>query len=59
MIKSIGSTKNKISMDENGWNVPRLQISEEVLAQCNIVNNNYRQDSIVSYVFIPSKSFVQ
>lgn len=46
-------------MDENGWNVPRLQISEEVLAQCNIVNNNYRQDSIASYVFIPSKSFVQ
>ena len=26
---------------------------------CNIVNNNYQQDSRVLYTFIPDKSFFQ
>ena len=43
----LGSTKNKISQNENGKNVPHLEITEVVLAHRNIVNNNYQQDSRV------------
>ena len=39
-----GSTKSKITKDENGENVPHLEITEVVLIHCNIVNNNYQQD---------------
>ena len=36
-----------------------LEINEVVLRHCNITNNNYQQDSRVSYTFFPSKSFGQ
>ena len=31
MIKLLGTTKSKITKDENGENVPRLEITEVVL----------------------------
>ena len=34
-----------------------LEIAEVVLAHCNIVNNDYQQDSRVLYTFVPNKSF--
>ena len=37
----------------------QLEINEVVLRHCNITNNNYQQDSRVSYTFFPSKSFGQ
>ena len=40
-MKLLGSTKSKINKDENGGNVPHLEITEVVLVHCNIVNNNY------------------
>ena len=40
-MKSLGSTKNKISKDKNGENVPHLEITEVVLVHCNIFNNDY------------------
>ena len=40
-MKLFRSTKNKIMKDKNGENVPQLQITKVVLAQCNIVSNNY------------------
>ena len=40
-MKLFGSTKSKITKDENGENVPHLEISGVVLILCNIVNNNY------------------
>ena len=46
-MKLLGSTKSKISKEKNGENVPHLEITELVLIQCNIVNNNYQQDSRV------------
>ena len=46
-MKLLGSTKNKITKDENGENAPHLEITEVVLAHCNIVNNHYQQDSRV------------
>ena len=58
-IKLLGSTRSKISKNENGENVPNLEITEVVLANCNIVNNNYQQDLRFVYTFIPNKSFGQ
>ena len=40
-MKSLGSTTSKITKDENGENVPHLEINEVVLIFSNIVNNNY------------------
>ena len=35
------------------------KITEVVLVHCNILNNDYQQDSRVFYTFIPNKSFGQ
>ena len=56
-MKIIGSTKSKIAKDENGENVPHLEIAEVILIPCNIVNNDYQHDSRVLYTFAPNKSF--
>ena len=56
-MRLLGSTKNKINKDKNGENVPHLEITEVVLVQCNIVNNNYQQGSRVLYMFVPNKPF--
>ena len=56
-MKLLGSTKSKITKDENGENVPHLEITEVVLIHCNIVNNDYQQDSRALYTFLPNKSF--
>ena len=56
-MKLLGSTENKISKDKNGENVPPLEITEVVLVHCNIVNNDYQQDSRVLYAFVPNKTF--
>ena len=56
-MKLLGSTENKITKDKNGENVPHLEITEVVLAHCNIVNNDYNQDSRVFYTFVPNKPF--
>ena len=46
-MKLLGSAKSKINKDKNGENVPHLQITQVVLVHCNIVNNDYQQDSRV------------
>ena len=56
-IKLLGSTENKITKDENGENVPHLEITEVVLVHCDIVNNDYQQDSRVLHTFVPNKPF--
>ena len=56
-IKLLGSTKNKIPKDKNGENRPHLEITEVVLVHCNIINNDYHQDSRVLYTFVPNKLF--
>ena len=43
-MKLVGSTKNKITEDKSGENVPHLKITEVVLVHCNIANNDYQQD---------------
>ena len=50
-MKLLGGTENKITKDNNG------EITEVVLVHCNIVNNDYQQDSRVLYKFVPNKPF--
>ena len=56
-MKLLGSTKNKITKDENSENVPHLEITDVVLVHFNIVNNDYQQDSRVLDLFFPNKLF--
>ena len=56
-MKLLESTKNKITRDINGENVPHLEVTEVVLAHCNIFNNDYQQDSRVLYTFVLNKLF--
>ena len=56
-MKLLGSTKNKITKDKNGENLPHLEIIEVLLVYCNIANNDYQQDSRVLYTFVPNKLF--
>ena len=56
-MKLLGSTKNKITKGKDGENVPDLEITEVALVHCDIVNNDYQQDSRVLYTFVPNKPF--
>ena len=58
-MKLFGSTKSKITKDKNRENVLHLEITEVILVHCNIVNNDYQQNSRVLYTFVPNKSFGQ
>ena len=56
-MKLLGSTKSKITNDKNGKNLPHLEITEVILVHCNLVNNDYQQDSRILYRFVPNKPF--
>ena len=56
-MKLLGSTESKINKDKNGQKVPHLEIVELVLVHCNLVNNDYQQDSRILYTFVPNKAF--
>ena len=53
----LGSTECKITIDKNGENVPHLEVVELVLVHCNLVNNDYQQNSRILYTFVPNKTF--
>ena len=56
-MKLLGNTESKITKNKNCKNMPHLEIAEVVLVHCNIVNNDYHQDSTVLYAFVPNKLF--
>ena len=56
-MKLLGSSENKITKYNNDESVFHLGITEVVLVNCNIVNNDYQQDSRVLYTFVPNKQF--
>ena len=57
-MKLLGSTKNKIIKNKNGENLLYFEITEVVLVHCDIVDNDYQQDSRVLYIyFAPNKPF--
>ena len=56
-MKLLGSTESKITKVKNGENEPHLEIVELVLVHCNLVDNDYQQDSRILYTFVPNKTF--
>ena len=56
-MKVLGSTESKITKDKNGENVPHLEIVKLLLIHCNLVDNDYQQDSRILYTFVPNKTF--
>ena len=56
-MKLLGSTENKITKDKSCENVPCLEVIEVVLVHCNIVNNDYQQDSRALFAFTSNKPF--
>ena len=57
-MKLLGSTESKITKDKSGENVPYLEITEVVLVHCNIIYNNYQQNSKVLNTFVPKNHLV-
>ena len=55
--KLLGSAESKINKHRNGENIPHLEIVEVVLVHCNLVNNDYLQNSRILYTFVPNKTF--
>ena len=49
----------KITKNQNGENVPHLEITEVVSVHCNVINNDYQQDSRDFYAFVPHKPLSQ
>ena len=58
-MKLLAGNKSKIAQDKSGENMPNLKITQVVLVHCNIVNNDYKQDSRALCTFIPNKLFGQ
>ena len=56
-IKLLGSVKK--DNDKDGEDVPKLESIEVALVYCNLVNNNYQQESKVLFTFVPHKQFGQ
>ena len=45
--------------DKNGDNVTELEQVYSVLIHCNVVHNDYLQNSKLLYTFVPDKTFGQ
>ena len=58
-MELLGSAKNRTTRDKNRENVSHSEIIEIVLVHCNIVNNDYQQDTRVLHIFVLNKSFGQ
>ena len=58
-MEVLGSTKYNINKDENGEIVLHLEVNEQLLVDCNIVNNNYPQNlRVLNAAFAPNVAFV-
>ena len=55
IIKLLGSTKSRMTKNKNGKNVTHLEIAEGVLDYCNVINNDYQNNSTVFCIFVPNK----
>ena len=56
-MKLLGRIESKITKGKNSENVPHLEIAELVLIHCNLVNNNYQQNSRILYTFVLNQPF--
>ena len=55
-MKLLGSTESKITKNKNGENAPHLEVGELMSIHCNLVNNDYQQDSRILYTLVPNKT---
>ena len=55
-MKLLGNAESKITKNKNGENVPHLEVVELVLVYCNLVNNDYQQNSRILFTFVPNKT---
>ena len=55
-MKLLESTTNRITKDENGKNMSRLEITVVALVHCSIFFNNYQHDSRVFYTLVPNNA---
>ena len=58
-MKLLGSTKQLNDEDKNSDNVPKLELVEVALMNCNAVKNDYQQASKVICTFASNKKFEQ
>ena len=59
VMKLLGSTKKDVDQDTDVEDVPKLESVKLVLVHCNLVNNNYQNESKVLLTFVPNKQFGQ
>ena len=57
-MKLLGSTESKITKDKNSENLPHSDVVELVSVRCNLVNNDYQQDSRILYTFVHTNHLV-
>ena len=48
-----------IDKNKDGDNLPQIEQVHSVLVHCNVVQNNYQQDSRLLYTFVPDKQYGQ
>ena len=48
-MELLRSAKKDVDQDKDGENVPKLECVKVVLVHCNLVNNNYQQESIIYF----------
>ena len=48
-----------VDQNKNGRNVPELEQVHSVLLHCNVVRNDFLQDSKLLYTFVPTNVFGQ
>ena len=56
-MKLFGSTEELIDKTTNGEKVRSLEVVGVVLVQCNLVDNQYQEKSVVLYTFMPNKCY--
>ena len=56
-MKLLGSTKEDVTKDKDGKDVPKLESIEVVLLHCQLVKNDCQQTSEVLFTFVPKKQF--
>ena len=56
-MKLLGNTKILMNKTKNRQNVPKHKVVEVVLVQCNLLDNQYKQNFAVLYNFTPNKSY--
>ena len=56
-MKLFGNTKKITDKTKNEKKAPSLEVVEVVLAQCNLVDNQYQEKSEVLDTFTPNKFY--